>query len=48
MRRMIAVFALLAPALAQTVDRTKAPDTPPIPVINYRPFERTTLPNGTK
>jgi zinc protease len=46
MRRIIAVFALIAPALAQTVDRTKAPETPPIPSYKLPPFERTKLPNG--
>jgi zinc protease len=51
MRRMIAVLALIAPALivpalAQTVDRTKAPDTPPIPSYKLPPIEQTKLPNG--
>jgi zinc protease len=46
MRRMLTLFALLTPALAQTVDRTKAPATPPIPSYKLPPIERTTLPNG--
>lgn len=46
MRRIVVVFALLAPVLAQTVDRTKAPDTPPIPSYKLPPIERTKLPNG--
>jgi zinc protease len=46
MRRTIALLALIAPALAQTVDRTKAPDTPPIPSYKLPPIERTKLPNG--
>jgi zinc protease len=51
MRRMITVLALLAPALiitaqAQTVNRTKAPDTPAIPSYKLPPIERAKLPNG--
>ncbi len=54
MRRILAEFALAGAltglAMAQTpgqpVDRTKPPDTPPIPSYKLPPIERTTLPNG--
>jgi zinc protease len=46
MRRLWIAFALLAPVMAQTIDRTKAPDTPPVPGYKLPPIERTKLPNG--
>lgn len=46
MRRFIALIAILMPALAQTVDRTKPPVTPPIPSYKLPPVERNKLPNG--
>ena len=46
MRRILAVLTLLAPAMAQTVDRTKAPETPAVPSYKLPPIERTKLANG--
>jgi zinc protease len=45
--RSIAFFILAALALtAQTVDRTKPPETPPIPSYKLPPISTVTLPNG--
>jgi zinc protease len=45
--RTFAVFALTAASLAaQPVDRTKAPQTPPIPGYKLPPVAETKLPNG--
>jgi zinc protease len=45
--RTLAALALTAAALAaQTVDRTKAPQTPPIPSYKLPPVSETKLPNG--
>src|ERR1051326_73074 len=47
MLRPIAVFLLTAASLlAQTVDRTKEPQTPPIPGYKLPPVFETKLPNG--
>jgi zinc protease len=46
MRRILTALTLLAPLMAQTVDRTKAPETPPIPSYKLPPIERTKLANG--
>lgn len=45
MRSWIAL-AMLAPAMAQTVDRTKPPATPPISSYKLAPIDRNKLPNG--
>ena len=45
--RIVAVLGLTALSLAaQTVDRTKAPETPPIPGYKLPPVYETKLPNG--
>jgi len=45
--KTVAFFALCALALtAQTVDRTKPPETPPIPSYKLPPISTVTLPNG--
>ncbi len=46
MRRVLAILTLLAPAVAQTVDRTKPPQTPAVPSYKLPPMERTKLANG--
>ena len=47
MRRSISVLALAAMSLAaQTVDRTKEPQSPPIPGYKLPPVFETKLPNG--
>src|SRR5258706_14799459 len=46
-KRSLAALALTALSLcAQTVDRTKAPETPPIPGYKLPPVFETKLPNG--
>jgi zinc protease len=46
-RKSVAIAALSALSLcAQTVDRTKAPQTPPIPSYKLPPVFQTKLPNG--
>src|SRR5262249_11045984 len=45
--RPIVIFSIAAAALmAQTTDRTKAPQTPPIPGYKLPPVFETKLPNG--
>jgi zinc protease len=46
--RTIALLLLALPLCAQTVDRTKEPETPPIPDLKLPPIYETTLPNGLK
>ena len=47
MKPRIAAFALLAAALAaQPIDRTKPPETPPIPNYKLPPVSESKLPNG--
>src|SRR5579884_1521704 len=46
MKRLITALAVAAGLFAQTVDRTKAPQTPPIPNYKLPPVSETTLPNG--
>ena len=47
LQRSLTLLALGALALcAQTVDRTKAPQTPPIPSYKLPPVFQTKLPNG--
>ena len=46
MRSWVAFLAMLAPAMAQTVDRTKPPVTPAIPGYKLPPVDRNKLPNG--
>src|ERR1700733_728002 len=47
LNKPVAVFAMAAAALtAQTVDRTKPPETPPIPSYKLPPTATVTLPNG--
>jgi predicted Zn-dependent peptidase len=47
MRKAILAVAAMAGALAaQTVDRTKPPETPPIPSYKLPPIEESKLPNG--
>jgi zinc protease len=46
MRRLLALSVVLAPVFAQTMDRTKPPETPPIPSYKLPPIERSKLSNG--
>jgi zinc protease len=43
---ILTLIALAAPLAAQTVDRTKPPQTPPIPEYKLPPVMESTLPNG--
>jgi len=45
-KRALALLALAAALAAQTVDRTKPPQTPPIPTYKLPPVFETSLPNG--
>jgi zinc protease len=46
LNRFLAVALSAAALCAQTVDRTKAPQTPPIPAYKLPPIYETRLPNG--
>ena len=47
MRKSALAFLLTGTMLmAQTIDRTKAPETPPIPQFKMPPVHETKLPNG--
>jgi zinc protease len=45
---ILTLIALAAPLAAQTVDRTKPPQTPPIPEYKLPPVLESTLPNGLR